>query len=57
MKRQILGAAFIRDISDDALASAAVNHPYLRALSKGDFPNIDMAFKDFAFQYSLALTF
>jgi pyrroloquinoline-quinone synthase len=53
MKRQTLGAAFIKGISAQALNSAAVNHPYLRAMSKGDFPNIDMAFKDFAFQYNL----
>ena len=53
MKGHTLGAAFIKGISAEALDSAAVNHPYLRAMSKGDFPNIDMAFKDFAFQYNL----
>ena len=53
MKRHSSGAAFVRSISAEALDSAAVNHPYLRAMSQGDFPNIDMAFKDFAFQYSL----
>ncbi len=53
MNRPGLGAAFIKRISAEALDSAAVNHPYLRAMCKGDFPNIDMAFKDFAFQYSL----
>jgi pyrroloquinoline quinone (PQQ) biosynthesis protein C len=53
MKRHSSGAAFIKSISAEALDSAAVNHPYLRAMSQGDFPNIDLAFKDFAFQYSL----
>ena len=45
------GADFIAPIATDALDSAAVNHPYLRALSEGDFPNVDLAFKDFALQY------
>ena len=53
MTRNGSGAAFIKAISGEALASAAVNHAYLRAMSQGDFPNVDMAFKDFAFQYSL----
>lgn len=53
MSRQNLGADFIKRISSEALDSAAVNHPYLRAMREGDFPNIDMAFKDYAFQYSL----
>ena len=45
------GADFIAPIAADALNSAAVNHPYLRAMSAGDFPNVDLAFKDFALQY------
>jgi len=53
MKRPGPGGSFIKRIGAEALDSAAVNHPYLRAMSEGDFPNIDMAFKDFAFQYSL----
>jgi pyrroloquinoline-quinone synthase len=53
MNGQRLGAAFIKRISAEALNSAAVNHPYLRAMSEYDFPNVDMAIKDFAFQYSL----
>ena len=56
MKRPSPGASFIKRMSAEALDSAAVNHPYLRAMSEGDFPNIDMAFKDFAFQYSLYST-
>lgn len=47
------GVAFIKRISTEALESAAVNHPYLRAMREGDFPDTDMAFKDFAFQYGL----
>ncbi|MFT7674444.1 MAG: pyrroloquinoline quinone (PQQ) biosynthesis protein C [Gammaproteobacteria bacterium] len=46
-------ATFIKRLSTEALGSTAVNHPYLRALATGDFPNIDVAFQDFAFQYSL----
>jgi pyrroloquinoline quinone (PQQ) biosynthesis protein C len=53
MKRHSQGAAFIKFISAEALDSAAVNHPYLRAMSEGDFPNIEMALMDFAFQYNL----
>jgi len=53
MNRHRFGAAFIKRISAQALDSAAVNHPYLRAMSERDFPDVDMAFKDFAFQYSL----
>ena len=40
-------------VSAEALDSTAVNHPYLRALRQGIYPNIDMAFQDFAFQYGL----
>ena len=50
-RRLNMGAEFIAPIAADALNSAAVNHPYLRALSEGDFPNVDLAFKDFALQY------
>jgi pyrroloquinoline-quinone synthase len=51
-----LGASFIKDISADVLDSAAANHPYLQAMREGDFPNVDLAFKDFAFQYGLYST-
>ena len=53
MNRHRFGAALIKRISAQALDSDAVNHPYLRAMSERDFPDVDMAFKDFAFQYSL----
>jgi hypothetical protein len=43
MKSHSSSATFIKGISAEALDSAAVNHPYLRAMSTGDFPNIDMA--------------
>lgn len=54
--RSRLGAAFIKRISAEALDSTAVNHPYLSAIREGDFPNIDLALKDFAFQYGLYST-
>ena len=50
-RRLNMGAEFIASIAADALDSAAVNHPYLLALREGDFPNVDLAFKDFALQY------
>jgi pyrroloquinoline quinone (PQQ) biosynthesis protein C len=53
MNRHILGAAFVNRISVEALESTAANHPYLRAISEGDFPNMELAIKDFAFQYGL----
>ena len=43
----------IRDLCDRALSSKAVKHPYLERLSQGDFPNVDMAWRDFAFQYGV----
>jgi len=53
MNELSLGSAFVKRISAEALDSAAANHPYLRAMREGDFPNVDMAFKDFAYQYGL----
>jgi pyrroloquinoline quinone (PQQ) biosynthesis protein C len=53
MKMHSLDTAFIHRISAEASASTAVNHPYLQAIRDGDLPNIDMAIKDFAFQYGL----
>ena len=48
-----LGAAFVSAVSADSKKSNAVNHPYLRAMRDGDFPNVTLAFQDFAFQYGL----
>ena len=56
MSRHLFGDAFIQNISAEVLDSAAVNHPYLRAICQGDVPNIDWALKDFAFQYGLYST-
>lgn len=56
MYKSNIGTAFIKRICDQSINSAAVNHPYLTALSTGDLPNIDLAFKDFAFQYGLYTT-
>ncbi|VAW55675.1 hypothetical protein MNBD_GAMMA05-2228 [hydrothermal vent metagenome] len=56
MSKYSSGSAFIKSISAEALDSAAANHPYLRAMREGDFPNVDLAFKDFAFQYGLYST-
>ena len=53
MDRHCLGAAFIKRVRNEVLDSTAINHPYLRAMRKGDFPNVNFAFKDFAFQYGL----
>lgn len=53
MNRHRFGAAFIKRVSDEVLDSTAINHPYLQAMRKGDFPNVNFAFKDFAFQYGL----
>jgi len=50
------GAAFIKRICAEALDSTAVNHPYLQAMRQGDFPNVHLAFKDFAYQYGLYAT-
>lgn len=44
---------FIDSLCAEAFDSAAVNHPYLRAIHTGDLPNIDLALKDFAFHYGL----
>ncbi len=44
---------FIDNVCAQAFDSAAVNHSYLRALNMGDFPNVDLALQDFAFQYGL----
>lgn len=43
----------INRISAEALDSSAVNHPYLTAIQHGDLPNIELAIKDFAFQYGI----
>lgn len=51
--RHSFGSTFLSQLGTEALASSAVNHPYLEAISEGDFPNIELAFKDFAFQYGL----
>ena len=48
-----IGNTFLNRLGTEALASTAVNHPYLQAMSNGDFPNKALAFKDFAFQYGL----
>lgn len=53
MNRYRPGASFIKYISTEASNSAAVNHPYLQAIREGDLPDIDLAFKDFAFQYGI----
>lgn len=48
-----LGASFINAMGAEALDSAAVDHPYLQAMRGGDFPNLESALRDFAFQYGL----
>lgn len=51
MERYSLGADFIESVCVEALNSAAVNHPYLKAIREGEFPDVGLALKDFAFQY------
>jgi pyrroloquinoline quinone (PQQ) biosynthesis protein C len=53
MNKNHLKDDFIKRISDEVLDSTAVNHPYLSAMSKGDFPDVDFAIKDFAYHYGL----
>ena len=53
MSRFPTGASFIERMSTEALASTAVNHPYLDAFCDGSFPNIEFALKDFACQYGI----
>jgi hypothetical protein len=48
-----LGAEFVSAASANIKESNAVIHPYLRAMRDGDFPNVRLAFQDFAFQYGL----
>jgi len=43
----------LADIRQEVLESAAVNHPYLNAMSSGRFLNLDVALQDFAYQYGL----
>lgn len=51
-----LAAAFITRIRAEAMNSTAINHPYLIAIREGDFPSVDLALKDFAFQYGVYST-
>ena len=44
---------FVKHLCNEALNSKAVNHPYLSAMSKGNFPDVEFAIKDFAYQYGL----
>jgi pyrroloquinoline quinone (PQQ) biosynthesis protein C len=53
LNRTRFGADFIKRISDEALESAAVNHPYLQAMRQGTFPNVRLALQDFAVQYGI----
>jgi pyrroloquinoline quinone (PQQ) biosynthesis protein C len=43
---------FVVQLSNKALVSNAVKHPYLEALSIGSLPNMRLALQDFAYQYS-----
>ncbi|WP_269618235.1 TenA family transcriptional regulator [Zhongshania sp. BJYM1] len=53
MNKNYKAATFVRRLGEEALKSSAVSHPYLQALQKSDFPDVDMAWRDFAFQYGL----
>ncbi len=43
---------FVSALIREALGHPSVHHPYLRRLSRGDFPDISGAIRDYAFQYS-----
>lgn len=51
MDQYLPGGAFVTRIRAEALASPAVRHPYLQAISAGGFTNMDEAFRDFACHY------
>lgn len=44
--------AFITALTDEVQSHKALNHPYLVALSTGEFPNMKEALRDYAHQYS-----
>lgn len=44
-------ASFIKRLKSEVLGSKAVKHPYLELMSKGGFPNYQLALQDFAWQY------
>ena len=43
---------FVTALSREALEHPAVHHPYLKRLASGDLPRMDIALRDYAFQYS-----
>jgi len=45
-------AGFVSELARMTLNSRGVNHPYLRALEKGELPDLEFALADFATQYS-----
>ena len=53
MSNNRLGATFINAMRDHVFDSSAVKHPYLEAIRNGDFPNVELALKDFSFQYGI----
>ena len=53
MYKNFKSESFIKRVCEDALKSSAINHPYLRAISEGCLPDMDLAIKDFAYQYGL----
>lgn len=44
---------FIERLQTEALSSLAVNHSYLKALVDGEFVDMNLLLKDFAYQYGL----
>jgi len=53
MSSSPLGAPFVEHLGAQALKSPAVTHPYLQAIHRGDFPDVDGALRDFAHQYGV----
>jgi pyrroloquinoline quinone (PQQ) biosynthesis protein C len=44
-------AEFVEALCEDAFAHPAVNHPYLKRLADGDFPDMAAAVRDYCHQY------
>lgn len=42
---------FIKQLSKEAENHRAINHPFLTAMIKGEFPRTEIALKDFTYQY------
>lgn len=53
MENNHIAKDFIKHLCCRALASSAVNHPYLDAFRNGEFADMNFAIRDFAYNYGL----